>query len=49
MVRAYLQLRLLELRELELDRVRAVVEGRLGVDELFDEEAMQPTNRGNGR
>ena len=35
MVRSYMRLRMLELREAELDRVRAVIEGKLGVDSLF--------------
>jgi hypothetical protein len=30
-----MRLRMLELREAELDRVRAVIEGKLGVDSLF--------------
>ena len=33
-MRAYLRLRMLELREADLDRVRAVIEHRLSVDEL---------------
>lgn len=42
---AYLRLRLLELREADLDRARAVIEGRLGVDDLFStppEQASRP-------
>src|SRR5665213_567759 len=35
LVRAYLRLQLLELREADLDRVRAVIEGKLGMDALF--------------
>jgi hypothetical protein len=35
LVRAYLRLQMLELRKTELDRVRAVIEGKLGVDDLF--------------
>ena len=35
LMRAYLRLRLLELRERDLDRVRTVVERRLGVDALL--------------
>jgi hypothetical protein len=35
LVRTYLRLQLLELREAELDRVRSVIEGKLGVDALF--------------
>jgi hypothetical protein len=34
-MRAYLRLRLLELREADLDRVRAVIEHRLSVDDLL--------------
>jgi hypothetical protein len=34
-IRAYLRLRMLELRADDLDRVRAVIEGRLAVDALF--------------
>ena len=36
-MRAYLRLRLLELRERDLDRVRAVVERKLGVDALLSD------------
>jgi hypothetical protein len=32
----YLRLRLLELRYAELDRVRAVIKGKLGIDSLFE-------------
>jgi hypothetical protein len=35
LVRAYLRLQLLELRKADLDRARAVIEGKLGVDALF--------------
>jgi hypothetical protein len=49
MVQAYLRLRLLELREQELDRVRAVVEGRLGVDALFSPEPEQASQRAGAR
>jgi hypothetical protein len=35
LIRSYLRLRLLELREQELDRARSVIEGRLGVDDLL--------------
>jgi hypothetical protein len=35
MVQAYLRLRMLEMRESDLDRARAVVEGRLSVNDLF--------------
>jgi len=34
-MRAYLRLRMLELREADLDRVRAVIERRLSVDDLL--------------
>ena len=45
----YLRLRLLELREAELDRVRAVIEGKLGVDALFSPSPTQGSGRGTGR
>ncbi len=35
-MRAYLRLRMLELREADLDRVREVIEHRLSVDALID-------------
>ncbi len=35
-MRAYLRLRMLELREADLDRVRAVIERRLSVDDLLE-------------
>jgi hypothetical protein len=35
-MRAYLRLRMLELREADLERVRAVIEHRLDVDALID-------------
>jgi hypothetical protein len=35
-MRAYLRLRMLQLREQDLDRVRAVIERRLPVDVLID-------------
>ena len=35
LVQAYLRLRMLELREADLDRVRAVIEGKLRVDDLL--------------
>ena len=38
LVQTYLRLRLLQAREAELDRVRAVIERRLGVDELLRDE-----------
>jgi len=49
LVRAYLQLRLLELRNAELDRVRAVIEGKLGVDALFSPPPRQASDRAPGR
>ncbi len=49
LVRAYLRLQLLELRKAELDRVRAVIEGKLGVDELLSPAPTQAGNRGSGR
>jgi hypothetical protein len=36
MIQTYLRLRLLELREAQLERVRAVIEGRLKVDDLLE-------------
>lgn len=35
MVQSYLRLRLLEMREADLDRVRRVVEGKVGIDALL--------------
>jgi hypothetical protein len=35
LIQAYLRLRLLELREEDLDRVRAVIEGKLRLDDLL--------------
>jgi hypothetical protein len=49
LVRTYLRLKMLELRQAELDRVRAVVEGRLGVDALFSPSPAQAVNRATGR
>ncbi len=37
LVTGYLRLRLLELRKTDLDRARAVIEGKLGVDALLGE------------
>lgn len=37
LVTGYLRLRLLELRAADLDRARAVIEGKLGPDALFTE------------
>jgi hypothetical protein len=45
----YLRLRLLEMREAELDRVRAVIEGKLGVDALFSPKPIQGSTRAGGR
>jgi hypothetical protein len=45
LVQTYLRLRLLELRESDLDRVRAVVEGKLPVDALFPPGSPGKTNR----
>jgi len=49
LVRSYLRLQLLELRKADLDRVRAVIEGKLGVDALFSPPPDQAGNRANGR
>jgi hypothetical protein len=49
MMANYLRLRLLELREAELDRVRAVIEGKLGVDALFSPSPNQAGARGTDR
>jgi hypothetical protein len=38
LVQTYLRLRLLESREADLERVRAVIERRLSVDRLLDDE-----------
>jgi hypothetical protein len=35
LIQSYLRLRILELREADLDRVRAVIEGKLRVDDLL--------------
>jgi hypothetical protein len=43
LVRGYLRLRMLELREGELARVRAVIEGKLGVDSLLLPSPGQPS------
>jgi hypothetical protein len=45
LVRGYLRLQLLEMREAELDRVRAVIEGKLGVDALFSPPPTQAGRR----
>jgi hypothetical protein len=37
MVQTYLRLRLLELREADLERARAVIEHRLSIDQLLDQ------------
>jgi hypothetical protein len=49
LVRAYLRLQMLELRKTELDRVRGVIEGKLGVDALFSPSPTQAGDRGTGR
>jgi hypothetical protein len=49
LVRTYMRLQLLELREAELDRVRDVIEGKLGVDALFSPSPTQAANRATGR
>jgi len=49
LVRAYLRLQMLELRKTELDRVRAVIEGKLGVDALFSPSPTQAGGRGIAR
>jgi hypothetical protein len=40
-IRAFLRLRMLQLREEDLDRARAVVEGKLGVEGLFSPSPIQ--------
>ncbi|MGA2393559.1 MAG: hypothetical protein ABSH03_09445 [Candidatus Lustribacter sp.] len=49
LVRSYLRLQMLELRKAELDRVRAVIEGRIGVDALFSPAPAPPVGRAAGR
>lgn len=49
LVRTYLRLRLLELRQAELDRVGAVIEGKVGIDALFSPEPTQAGGRAPGR
>jgi len=49
LVRTILQLRMLELREAELDRVRSVIAGKLGVDALFSPPPGQAGSRRDGR
>jgi hypothetical protein len=49
LVRSYLRLQMLELRKAELDRVRAVIEGRIGVDALFSPPPTGAAERGTGR
>jgi len=49
LVRSYLRLQMLELRKAELDRVRAVIEGKIGVDALFSPAPAPAANRGSGR
>lgn len=45
LVQAYLRLRLLEAREADLERARAIVEKRLGIERLFGEETPRPRAR----
>jgi hypothetical protein len=40
---------MLELRKAELDRVRAVIEGKTGMDALFSPAPAPPANRAAGR
>ena len=49
LVRTYLRLQLLEMRKAELERVRAGIEGKLGLDSLFSPSPTQAGNRGAGR
>jgi hypothetical protein len=42
LVEGYIRLRLLELREADLDRARAVIERKLGADALFREPPERP-------
>ena len=49
LVRNYIQLRLLELRGADFDRVRGIIEGRLGIDSLFSPPPVQGGNRASGR
>jgi hypothetical protein len=49
LVRGYLRLQMLELRKAELDRVRAVIEGKLGVDALFSPQPAQAVKGAPGR
>jgi hypothetical protein len=49
LVRSYLRLQMLELRKAELDRVRAVIEGKIGVDALFSPAPTPAANRAAGR
>jgi hypothetical protein len=41
-MQSYLRLRLLQLREAQLDRVRFVIEHHLGVDALLAEPTLPP-------
>jgi hypothetical protein len=45
LVQSYLRLRLLERREAELERVRDVIERRLGIDDLLVEGTPRPHAR----
>lgn len=49
LVRGYLRLQMLELRKAELDRVRAVIEGKFGVDALFSPPPAQAVKGALGR
>jgi hypothetical protein len=47
-IRAFLRLRMLQLREDDLDRARAVIEGKLGVDGLFSPAPAQASSPAAG-
>ena len=49
LVRTYLRLQLLELQKADLERVRAVIEGKLGLDGLLAAPATQAGNQAVGR
>lgn len=49
LVRGYLRLQMLELRKADLDRVRAVIQGNLGVDALFSPQPAQAAKGPSGR
>jgi hypothetical protein len=42
LIAAYLRLRMLELREADLDRARAVIEGKIRIDDLLVPPARHP-------